>query len=219
MERKPVVKQPWLSEAAIRLLEGIIEHGTSGNAAGAEFLALSLARLFIEQGYKTAAERIRKAINGEGTKLVLVAADEQEMLAAQRAIREVGHDKILKAAHEFKESLGEFTELLAKAKPKREAKKGPPRIPALTGQDIYVPSQMYISHGADDFLGGLCRVQTVKMEMSAGELVPFVEVMERPGHFYNWEILKEDQDKLRKEYGKRRGRPDPDNHPDSNEGF
>lgn len=100
-----------------------------------------------------------------------------------------------------------------KAKPKKSAKKGStPKV----GDDIYVYTSLYLSHGADDFQGGLCKVSRVDKEISAGKPTVFVVVKERPGHSYNWEYLAERQAELKKEFGRRRGRPDPDNHPDSN---
>ncbi len=84
------------------------------------------------------------------------------------------------------------------------------------GEDIYVQSAYYLSRGRDDFLGGLCEVAEVRTRTSAGKEVPFVSVVERPGHGYNWEILKEAQEKLAKEYGEYRGRECPDNSKESN---
>jgi hypothetical protein len=81
------------------------------------------------------------------------------------------------------------------------------------GEDIYVPSQLYMSHGRDDFEGGLCRVAQVKGDLdgeyqSSGRA--WIEVEERPGHWFNWDVLGPEQDKLRRQYGSQRGHPDPD---------
>lgn len=86
------------------------------------------------------------------------------------------------------------------------------------GDSIYVPTAWYISHGQDDFTGGLCTVSRIEMGISAGEKVAFVEVSERPGHLYNWPILAKEQESLRAEFGDRRGHRDPDYSPECNDG-
>lgn len=88
--------------------------------------------------------------------------------------------------------------------------------PPEVGKDIYVLSSYYLSHGADDFEGGLCKVTKVYADMSAGEPTWFVEIEERPGYRYNWALLRKEQDKLKAQHGDRRGYPDPDNDPDAN---
>lgn len=84
------------------------------------------------------------------------------------------------------------------------------------GQDVYVPTSLYLSHGADDFIGGLCEVIEVKDGISAGKSVPFIRVKERPSTSYNWKRLLEKQESLQAEYGTRRGYPDPDLDPEFN---
>lgn len=92
----------------------------------------------------------------------------------------------------------------------------PPKDPTLpsVGDDIYVPSQWYMSHGHDDFEGGLVRV--TKVHFSSQWKRWTIEVAERPGHGYFWDTLRNEQERLKAEYGDRRGHPDPDDHPDSN---
>ncbi len=86
-----------------------------------------------------------------------------------------------------------------------------PRYPMpQIGQDVYIPTSLYLYHGVDDFSGGLCRIIGIKEDMSGGRKIPFVEVDERRSHWYNWEILMEQQEELRKRHGNRRGYPDPD---------
>jgi hypothetical protein len=92
-----------------------------------------------------------------------------------------------------------------KAKPKKSAKKV--SIPKV-GDDIYVDTSLYLSHGPDDFQGGLCKVSRVYKEISAGKPTVFVVVKEGPGHDYNWEYLAERQAELKKEFGRRCGRWD-----------
>lgn len=89
--------------------------------------------------------------------------------------------------------------------------------PPEVGTDIYVRSAYYLSHGADDFEGGLCKVTKVYAGVSAGEPTWFVEIEERPGHSYNWAMLREEQDKLKAQHGDRRGHPDPDLDPSANQ--
>lgn len=87
----------------------------------------------------------------------------------------------------------------------------------IAGEDVYIPTSLYLSHGIDDFEGGLCRIIRVSEGISAGEKVPFIEVAERPSYSYNWECLRDGQEKLKKEYGRRRGRRHPDYSSEFNE--
>ena len=82
--------------------------------------------------------------------------------------------------------------------------------------DVYVPSSLYLTHGDDDFAGGLCRVVRVDNELSPNG-IPYVEVAEDPGALHNWNYVLEQQDERRERYGDRRGRPDPDYRPEFNE--
>ena len=82
------------------------------------------------------------------------------------------------------------------------------------GDDVYVGGAMYLSHGVDDFQGGLCKIAEVTTGISAGKPEWFISVVERPG--YNYAILMESQDQWKAEYGTNRGHPDPDNSPESN---
>ena len=74
------------------------------------------------------------------------------------------------------------------------------------GDEIYVESSFYISHGEDDFCGGLAKISKISKEYGT----TFVEVVERPSHGYNYEILMENQEQLKKQFGKKRAHPDPD---------
>ena len=84
------------------------------------------------------------------------------------------------------------------------------------GQDIYVRTALYLSHGADDVIGGLAKVTELSKGISAGKSVTYVEVKEHPGHSYNWELLALEQKALKKKFGKKRAHPDPDNDPEMN---
>lgn len=80
------------------------------------------------------------------------------------------------------------------------------------GDDIYLPTRLYLSHGADDFDGGLCKISKIE-EFSYGT---FVYVEENPNHGQNYESLLEQQEELKKRHGKGRGKRNPDYHPDAN---
>ena len=86
---------------------------------------------------------------------------------------------------------------------------GEPRV----GAEVYIPSSRYLSHGRDDFAGGLCRI--VKVVDEGHGL--FVEVQEHPGSQYAWAYLQEHQEVWRESFGVRRGHPDPDLRPEFNE--
>jgi hypothetical protein len=84
------------------------------------------------------------------------------------------------------------------------------------GDEIYVDTSLYLSHGADDFIGGKATVIEVKDGKSAGKVVPFVVVKEKPYAQLNWEFLREKQAKLAEEFGERRAHADPDLRPEFN---
>lgn len=84
------------------------------------------------------------------------------------------------------------------------SKVNPPKI----GDLIYMRSSLYIDHGEDDFVGGLCEVDHLKKQ--PGSNTYFVGVKERPGCSINWDVLSAEQEKLAKKYGTRRGYCDPD---------
>lgn len=78
------------------------------------------------------------------------------------------------------------------------------------GSKIYVNSSFYISHGSDDFVGGIATISKVYQDISGGKKTWFIEIEERPDTAYNYEILAEEQKKLKKEFGKQKAHPDPD---------
>jgi len=84
------------------------------------------------------------------------------------------------------------------------------------GQEVYIPTALYLGHGRDDFRGGLCRIRRIELGKSAGEETVFIEVEENLGTEYNWNLLLKKQKELAKEHGKRRGHPDPDYRPEMN---
>jgi hypothetical protein len=87
------------------------------------------------------------------------------------------------------------------------------------GQKIYIPTSLYLSHGMDDFIGGVAKIK----EIHKSNFLPvdhcnylMVEVEENPGTSYNWLSLLEEQDKLKREFGRKKAHPDPDDRPEFN---
>lgn len=79
------------------------------------------------------------------------------------------------------------------------------------GMQIYIPSSYHISRGSDDVEGGLATISEVRIGISGGQEVSFVYVKEVPGPSYNWDqVLEAEQEQLKKEYGKRKAHPSPD---------
>ncbi len=85
------------------------------------------------------------------------------------------------------------------------------------GDVIYVETELYLSHGIDDLRGGKATVTRVKDETIRGRGVPFVEVAENPGSFYNWEYLGGKQAALAAEFGDAWAHAAPDYRPEFNE--
>ena len=84
---------------------------------------------------------------------------------------------------------------------------------------VYVPTELYISHGVDDFHGGRTMVVEVVEELSEVLREPFIRVRERPDTLYNWLHLSRQQEDLRREFGDQVAHPMPDLRPEFNEGF
>jgi hypothetical protein len=92
------------------------------------------------------------------------------------------------------------------------------RVPDLRNGDvIYVGSALYLSHGRDDFCGGLAEVIEIKAGISAGDSTPFVRLAQEPDTLHNWPYLAAKQKELRERFGKNWAHPDPDNRPEFNE--
>jgi hypothetical protein len=84
------------------------------------------------------------------------------------------------------------------------------------GDIIYVETDLYVRHGADDFRGGKARVSKVQIEDRRGKQEPWIEVVENPGTLYNWEYLAEKQATLALEFGDTWAHADPDLRPEFN---
>ncbi len=79
------------------------------------------------------------------------------------------------------------------------------------GQDIYIDSSFYISHGEDDVVGGLAKITHIKKDISAGKPCLFVVVEEDPNTLRNWsQHLVKEQKRLKKDFGNNRAYQDPD---------
>ncbi len=89
------------------------------------------------------------------------------------------------------------------------------------GDKIYVGSSYYLSHGCDDFSGGLATVKKVLYrpipQNPRNEWMVVIE--ERPGWESNLTVLLEEQEKLAKEYEGKIAHKDPDTSPEFNTGF
>jgi hypothetical protein len=92
-------------------------------------------------------------------------------------------------------------------------------IEPFIGQKIYVPTSIYLSHGMDDFVGGIATIS--KIEKSA--YLPedhcnylMVGIEEKPGTLYNWNSLLSEQEELKIRFKKHRAHPDPDDRPEFN---
>jgi hypothetical protein len=88
------------------------------------------------------------------------------------------------------------------------------------GDKIYVGSAMYLSHGRDDFAGGLATISKIERSKTLPTDHPnymFVSIKERPSASYNWKHLLAEQSRLKKEYKGKVAHPDPDYAESSNQ--
>lgn len=77
------------------------------------------------------------------------------------------------------------------------------------GDDVYVPTRLFIDRGQDDTLGGLAKVKQVS-HRSYGTFLDFEEI-DASLNWFDW--LEPQQEKLRAEFGSSRARSDPDPPP------
>jgi hypothetical protein len=144
----------------------------------------------------------------------LTEEQEHDLLAAARAWKAQGSRSHWRSDPSLR--LWDMIEDIVATNTRRRC---PPDRDPKVGEDIYVGTSLYLSRGRDDFQGGLCEVSRVYKSMSGGEMVTWVEVKEKGGSGLNWEqFLKGEQAKLEKEFGDKRGYPDPDDHPSANTG-
>jgi hypothetical protein len=85
------------------------------------------------------------------------------------------------------------------------------------GDVIYVDTDLYVWHGADDFRGGKAIIQAVRMGNSGGKETASVEVIQNPGTWYTWPLLAGKQAELAAKFGDTWAHADPDLRPEFNE--
>jgi hypothetical protein len=120
-------------------------------------------------------------------------------------------DRVFPTAEAARASEARFREIQAQC----EAGQAPKLRP---GDVIYLDTELYISHGRDDFRGGLAEVVEVKPDKIQGRPVQFLRAAQEPDTWHNWEtFLAPMQKKLRAEFGKKWAHPDPDWRPEFNE--
>ena len=79
------------------------------------------------------------------------------------------------------------------------------------GDQIYIDSAFYLTHGEDDFVGGLCTITYVE-----GDEPPFwIQIAEDRGKF-TWSYIEEEQEMLKKKFGTSRGHRRPDDREEFN---
>ena len=88
-------------------------------------------------------------------------------------------------------------------------------IPEL-GDEVYVPSELYVYRGHDDTMGGKAHVCAVEEGVSAGKPAPFIRLTGVKGRF-NWQMLETEQEALRIRFGDALAHPDPDLRPEFNQ--
>lgn len=92
------------------------------------------------------------------------------------------------------------------------------KVPSV-GEEIYVPTNFYISHGEDDVLGGRATVIEVWEEKHGNRIVHAITVKEHPNKTYYWEnYLAKHHEKWEQKFGDRRAKPIPDNREEFNSG-
>lgn len=83
----------------------------------------------------------------------------------------------------------------------------------IIGEKIYVPTSLYLSHGRDDFAGGIATIDYIK-EDTKSDILDYNRIMvgikERENTGYNWQYLLANQEKWSKEYAGCIAHPDPD---------
>lgn len=84
------------------------------------------------------------------------------------------------------------------------------------GDPIYIPSESYLSHGADDVQGGLTRILSVEASRGGGY---WVTTEFDPTAKWSWNALRERQDQWAKAFGDKAARQQPDYRPEFNKGW
>jgi hypothetical protein len=84
------------------------------------------------------------------------------------------------------------------------------------GDPIYIPSELYVSHGVDDLRGGLTEIATVE---PLGDGSYWITTKFDTASQYNWSSLKVQQAELAKEFGQAPPQNTPDYRPEFNDGW
>lgn len=88
------------------------------------------------------------------------------------------------------------------------------------GDKIYVPSSYYVCRGEDDFEGGLATINKVEHSKHLPKdhfNYTMVGIEGRPSTMYNYRVLAEEQDELKKEYAGKVAHSSPDFDPEFNQ--
>jgi hypothetical protein len=105
-----------------------------------------------------------------------------------------------------------------RVRPNRGKYEGIQQVPEV-GDVIYIPTQIYLSHGVDDIQGGQATVTEVQEIICGGKPMVFVRTDIMPDALKNWRFLEEQQAELASWFGDRKAYPDPDHSPEFNEGW
>lgn len=89
-------------------------------------------------------------------------------------------------------------------------------VPSI-GQEIYIPSALYLSRGSDDICGGRAVVAKVVEEKHGDRTVHGIQVQGLPNNIYYWENgLAQQQEELQNRFGNQLAHPDPDEREEFN---
>lgn len=94
-----------------------------------------------------------------------------------------------------------------------------PRQPII-GEQIYVPTSLYVYWGQDDFSGGKATINKIEHNDNLPKNhcnYTMVGIKERLGTMYNWSVLLEKQKELKERFGNQISHPDPDIRPEFND--
>ena len=96
---------------------------------------------------------------------------------------------------------------------KKNCKRCIPVVPFI-GQKVYLDSHYYISHGSDDIDGGvavICAIQKIPKNSIPNNRY-YVKLKGFPNTEYPYSTFMdaEEQERLRKEFGKQKAKPNPD---------
>ena len=86
------------------------------------------------------------------------------------------------------------------------------------GDKVYIPSEIYVSHGADDIRGGLTAIAKVEVSGPNNKNVWIVTEFDSVTR-YAWPALKDQQAELQKEFGDAAPGAKPDLRPEFNTGW